>query len=59
MDQFVVEVGDADVAPGDPVVLWGDPAEGDPGVDALADASGTIGYELVTRIGPRVARVAS
>ncbi|RQP08564.1 MAG: alanine racemase [Microbacteriaceae bacterium] len=57
MDQFVVDVGDAPVAPGDPVVLWGDPAEGEPGVDALAAASGTIGYELVTRIGPRVARV--
>ncbi len=58
MDQFVVDVGDADVVPGDPVVLWGDPAEGDPGADELAAASGTIGYELVTRVGSRVSRVA-
>ncbi|QNO37837.1 alanine racemase [Protaetiibacter sp. SSC-01] len=59
MDQFVVDVGDAEVSPGDPVVLWGDPADGDPGADELADASGTIGYELVTRVGPRVTRVVS
>ncbi len=57
MDQFVVDVGDHDVKPGDEVVVWGDPVEGEPGVDALADATGTIGYELVTRIGPRVGRV--
>lgn len=56
MDQFVVDVGDLAVAPGDEVVVWGDPASG-LGVDDLAAATGTIGYELVTRVGPRVARV--
>jgi alanine racemase len=39
--------------PGDPVVLWGRglPAE------EIAEHVGSIGYELVTRVAPRVARV--
>ncbi|KQQ05199.1 MULTISPECIES: alanine racemase [unclassified Rathayibacter] len=57
MDQFVVDVGDASVAVGDQVVLWGDPtAGGVPSVDEWARWCGTINYELVTRIGPRVQR---
>lgn len=56
MDQFVVDVGDAPVAVGDPVVLWGDPTTGVPSVDEWARWCGTINYELVTRIGPRVQR---
>jgi len=56
MDQFVVDVGDAPVAVGDEVVLWGDPAAGEPSVDDWADAAGTIAYELVTRLGRRVRR---
>lgn len=58
MDQFVVDVGDAAVAVGDEVVVWGDPADGAPSADEWADAAGTIGYEIVTRVGPRVVRVA-
>ena len=56
MDQFVVDVGDADVQVGDEVVLFGDPAGGVPGADDWAEASDTINYEIVTRIGPRVRR---
>lgn len=56
MDQFVVEVGDADVAVGDEVVLFGDPTLGQPAASDWADAAGTIDYEIVTRIGPRVVR---
>lgn len=56
MDQFVVDVGDAPVAIGDPVVLWGDPTTGVPSVDEWARWCGTINYELVTRLGPRVQR---
>lgn len=56
MDQFVVDVGDAPIMPGDRAVLWGDPSHGDPSVDAWAEASGTIAYELVTRLGRRVRR---
>ena len=56
MDQFVVEVGDAMVAVGDEVVLFGDPRQGLPSADDWALAAGTINYEIVTRIGPRVER---
>ncbi|MGM1028720.1 MAG: tRNA (adenosine(37)-N6)-threonylcarbamoyltransferase complex ATPase subunit type 1 TsaE [Actinomycetota bacterium] len=32
-------------------VLWGDPTSGEPSADAWAVAAGTIGYEVVTRMG--------
>ena len=57
MDQFVVDVGDQPVAVGDEAVLFGDPTLGAPPVEAWAEAAGTINYEIVTRIGPRVPRV--
>ena len=56
MDQFVVDVGDHPVAVGDEVVLFGDPTLGAPAADDWAEAARTINYEIVTRIGPRVAR---
>jgi alanine racemase len=56
MDQVVVDVGDADVKVGDRAILFGDPRTGVPSADDWADASGTINYEIVTRIGPRVTR---
>lgn len=56
MDQFLVDVGDAEVAVGDEVVLFGDPAAGAPSADDWGDAADTIGYEIVTRVGPRVPR---
>ena len=56
MDQFLVEVGDDRVEVGDEVVLFGDPATGAPSADDWGDAADTIGYEIVTRIGPRVPR---
>ena len=57
MDQIIVDVGDLAVAPGDPVVLFGPGSSGEPTALDWADAVGTIHYEIVTRIGPRVARV--
>ncbi|GAA2870600.1 alanine racemase [Actinoplanes cyaneus] len=55
MDQFVVDVGDAPVAAGDVVTLFGD---GGPSADDWAEATGTINYEIVTRFGSsRVPRV--
>jgi alanine racemase len=54
MDQFVVDVGDLDVAIGDEVVIFG---LGGPAVEELAAAAGTINYEIVTRIGGRAQRV--
>jgi alanine racemase len=57
MDQFVVDVGDDEVTLGDRAILFGDPATGVPSADDWAEAAGTINYEIVTRIGPRVTRV--
>ncbi|SEA57048.1 alanine racemase [Leifsonia sp. 21MFCrub1.1] len=56
MDQFVVDVGDLEVAVGDEVVLFGDPATGVPGADDWAEAADTINYEIVTRLGGRLRR---
>lgn len=56
MDQFVVNVGDDEVAPGDEVIIFGDPAAGVPSADDLAEACETINYEIVTRMGGRFKR---
>ena len=42
-----------DARVGDPVVLWG----ADPSIDEVATAAGTIAYELMTGVTPRVPRV--
>jgi len=54
MDQVVLDLGDDVAEVGDEVVVFG---EGGPSADDWAAACGTIGYEIVTRIGPRVPRV--
>lgn len=56
MDQFVVDLGRASAAAGDLVHVFGPGAHGEPTADEWAEAAGTIGYEIVTRIGPRVPR---
>jgi len=56
MDQFVLDVGQQEVAIGDEVVLFGDPSQGHLSVDALAEAADTINYEIVTRMGGRFVR---
>ena len=56
MDQVIVDVGNDAVAVGDRAIFFGDPATGVPSADDWAAASGTINYEIVTRIGSRVAR---
>jgi len=54
MDMLMVDVTDLPEArPGDPVQLWGP----DIAVDTVAARSGTIGYELLVRIPPRVPRI--
>jgi alanine racemase len=57
MDQFVVDVGDDEVHVGDRAILFGDGDKGLPTADDWAAAAGTINYEIVTRLGPRVTRV--
>jgi alanine racemase len=56
MDQFVVDCGDDDVQIGDEVIVFGPGDRGEPTAEEWAAACGTIGYEIVTRIGPRVPR---
>lgn len=53
MDQFVVDIGDVKVRAGDIATLWSDGADGSPTAQDWADATDTIHYELVTRIGGR------
>jgi alanine racemase len=55
MDQFVVEAP-AGVSAGDPVVLFGPGADGEPTAQDWADWCGTISYEIVTRMGGRQVR---
>ncbi|MDB1087422.1 alanine racemase [Streptomyces sp. ACA25] len=57
MDQFVVDLGGDTAEPGDEVLLFGPGDRGEPTAEDWARAAGTIGYEIVTRIGPRVERV--
>ncbi len=56
MDQFVVDCGNDPVQAGDEVVVFGPGTAGEPTAADWAAACGTIGYEIVTRIGPRVPR---
>lgn len=57
MDQFVIDVGDDEIAAGDEVVLFGPGDDGEPTAQDWADVLGTISYEVVTRIGSRVPRM--
>lgn len=63
MDQMVIDLGEAAlVASGASVigaeaVLFGPGDDGEASVDEWAAAAGTINYEIVTRISPRVPRV--
>ncbi|MEV4433534.1 alanine racemase [Streptomyces sp. NPDC049585] len=57
MDQFVVDLGGDSAAPGDEAVLFGPGDRGEPTAEDWARATGTIAYEVVTRISARVPRV--
>lgn len=56
MDQVVVDLGDRKAERGDVVTLFGPGDDGEPTVQAWADAADTITYEVVTRIGGRTIR---
>jgi alanine racemase len=56
MDQVVLDVGGLPVEPGDSAVLFGDGRGGEPTAQDWADAAGTISYEIVTRVSPRLPR---
>ena len=60
MDQMVIDLGDTGPAGagllGAEAELFGDGSDGGPTADDWARAAGTINYEIVTRISPRVPR---
>jgi alanine racemase len=56
MDQVVIDLGGAAATAGDPVLLFGPGADGEPTADEWAAACGTINYEIVTRLGSRIPR---
>ncbi|MGP2435749.1 alanine racemase [Streptomyces sp. JW3] len=57
MDQFVVDLGGDRPPAGAEAVLFGPGDRGEPTAEDWAQAAGTIGYEIVTRVGSRVPRV--
>lgn len=59
MDQFVIDTTDtdADVSAGSEVYIFGSGEHGELTADQWGEASGSIGYEIVTRLGSRVPRV--
>jgi alanine racemase len=58
MDQFVVDLGpDSKAISGEWVEVFGDGATGGYTAEDWGSASGSINYEIVTRIGPRVPRI--
>jgi len=58
MDQFVVDLGlTSGAQPGDRVTLFGTGESGEPTAQDWAEATDTISYEIVSRIGLRVPRV--
>ncbi len=56
MDQLVVDLGDRPARIGDPVTLFGPGDDGEPSAQDWAEAAGTIGYEIVTRLAGRWSR---
>jgi alanine racemase len=55
MDMLVADLTPVpDARVGTRVVLWG---EGGPSVDEVAEAAGTIGYELLCAVAPRVPKI--
>ena len=58
MDQFVVDLGpESEAKSGDWVEVFGDGLAGGYTAEDWGSASGSINYEIVTRIGPRVPRI--
>ena len=58
MDQFVVDLGpDCKAISGDWVEIFGDGITGGYTAEDWGNASGSINYEIVTRIGTRVPRI--
>lgn len=62
MDQMVIDLGAGNepaARVGDSVILFGDPAKGEPSVDTWAQLAGTINYEIVSRLPKHLFRIYS
>jgi alanine racemase len=57
MDLLTLDVGELPVEIGDPVLIFGQSAGERLAVEEVAEAAGTIPYELLVRVGRRVPRV--
>jgi alanine racemase len=58
MDQVVLDLGpDFDGGAGEEVVMLGRSAAGEPCAQEWAEAAGTINFEIIARMGPRLPRV--
>jgi alanine racemase len=58
MDQFSVDLGPLSGAQaGDQVTLFGTGESGEPTAQDWAQVTGTISYEIITRVGARVPRI--
>ena len=57
MDQFMVDIGDADFQPGDKVTIIGQNGDEEITVSELAARAGTLKYEILTSIAERIPRV--
>ena len=56
MDQCVIDLDQSSAQPGDEVIVFGPGDRGEPTAEDWAVWADTIGYEIVTRLGPRVPR---
>jgi alanine racemase len=57
MDQFVVDLDGNTASVGDEVVLFGDPARGEPSLADWADATGLDSHVIVSGLGSRIERI--
>jgi alanine racemase len=57
MDQFVVDLDGNTASVGDHVVLFGDPARGEPSLAQWADATGLAADVIVSGLGSRIERI--
>jgi len=57
MDQIMLDVGDVSCCVGDEVVLFGEKKNNSVSLEHLAQIRGTITYEILTNISPRVEKI--
>ncbi len=57
MDQTMIDIGEIDARPGDPVVVFGSQGGSTVSVEDIAEKLETISYEIVSGISDRVPRV--